>query len=155
TAAAFFSVVVPGCGTDATSPEFALEDHGITHVSGVVNDLASTIPDDPADTLRRSFPEHAANVLDQPTTSARHSDGQNILVDPMWTTAAPLSVARGFGVAVTLQNGKVLVMGGYNGAWTGVADLYDPATNMWTSAGTSYPSYGHEATLLNDGRVIV
>ncbi|MFO0756433.1 MAG: kelch repeat-containing protein [Byssovorax sp.] len=63
------------------------------------------------------------------------------------------------------SNGKVLLTGGYSlapsppgepGPTLADAELYDPATNTWSPAGSmSAPTAAHTATLLNNGRVIV
>jgi len=50
-----------------------------------------------------------------------------------WSTAAPMSTARGGQAAVTL-NGRIQVFGGEGGAGCGViasAEEYDPASNSW------------------------
>lgn len=67
-----------------------------------------------------------------------------------------------FGHAATLlPNGRVLVVGGSNsltGQFDQLADaeLYDPATGQWSSAGAlALPRYLPTATLLPDGRVLV
>jgi N-acetylneuraminic acid mutarotase len=60
---------------------------------------------------------------------------------------------KGAGHAATLlTNGKVLVTGGGNSS----TQLYDPATNSWSSAGgmSSQRSY-HTATRLANGRVLI
>jgi hypothetical protein len=53
--------------------------------------------------------------------------------------------------AVLLSNGKVLIVGG------GVADaeLFDPATNTFTTTGSASSKWAITATLLADGRVLV
>ncbi len=59
---------------------------------------------------------------------------------------------------VTLQNGKILLVGGYNGINFSLvsADLYNPATGLWSATGNmNVGRIGHTATLLNDGRVLV
>lgn len=74
-----------------------------------------------------------------------------------WTaTAGPLATAR-FAPSVTrLQNGKVLVAAGYGGGVLNSAELYDPTTRTWTSAGVmGVARYGHKATLLPNGKVLV
>jgi hypothetical protein len=73
---------------------------------------------------------------------------------------APMSSARGRAEAVRLRDGRVLVTGGCTSiACAGVlssAELYDPATDRWTSATPmASPRGGHFATLLDDGRVLV
>lgn len=83
------------------------------------------------------------------------TDGEEVLVDPVWTTVAPMLTARSYPVVVGLPNGKALSIAGINGTWVGVAEVYDPVANIWTSAGTAYASAGHEAVLLPDGRVLV
>jgi TPR repeat protein len=62
--------------------------------------------------------------------------GEGLLVDPVWTTAAPLAAARYGHTATLLQSGKLLVAGGAGSAgMLASAQLYDPSTNTWASAG--------------------
>ena len=65
--------------------------------------------------------------------------------------------------AALLQNGKVLVAGG-DGNWfkhdplpaSNVAEIYDPATGVWTFAATMINSHAwHTATLLPSGKVLI
>jgi N-acetylneuraminic acid mutarotase len=74
-----------------------------------------------------------------------------------WSTAASMASIRGFPTATTLQNGKVLVTGGYSGSsYHASAEVYDPATGTWsTTAPMSSPRGYHTATLLQDGKVLV
>ncbi|MCA1588103.1 MAG: hypothetical protein LC744_05510 [Chloroflexi bacterium] len=65
---------------------------------------------------------------------------------------------RGEGHTLTLlANGQVLVTGGYNGSdYTASAELYDPASNTWSSAPSmSIGRYAPAATLLASGQVLV
>jgi len=98
-----------------------------------------------------------------------------------WKPAAPLAAGRFSHTAVLLQNGKVLVVGGSDslgdpgtkitlGNRLAGAELYDPSTGRWESAGQmndprgggiaykgndpqTRPSF--TATLLKDGKVLV
>jgi uncharacterized protein (TIGR03437 family) len=74
-----------------------------------------------------------------------------------------LLFSRDFHTATLLPGGRVLIVGGYDGdAYdTGVpllteAEVYDPSTGSFTSAGSLISLRdGHTATLLNNGRVLV
>jgi N-acetylneuraminic acid mutarotase len=86
------------------------------------------------------------------------------LYDPAtdsWSPTGSLAVGRRRHTATLLGNGKVLVVGGLVGAGvsdsrTRAAELYDPATGTWSSAGkTAVARAGHTATLLENGQVLV
>lgn len=88
-----------------------------------------------------------------------------------WSPAGSMSVARegggaGLGaVATVLDDGRVLVAGGYD-AFDGVfeldakyylaeADLYDPSTGTWSETGTMRQTrYGHALVTLPNGYVL-
>lgn len=81
-------------------------------------------------------------------------------VSGTWTPAASMKTARSFHTATLLPNGKVLVAGGVNNFTTGAglasAELYDPATDVWTDTGAmAVGRYVHTATLLASGKVLV
>jgi len=61
--------------------------------------------------------------------------------------------------ATLLQDGRVLLAGGYAGSTNKpiqTADLYDPTTGKFTSAGDmAAPRSGHSAVLLPNGRVLI
>jgi uncharacterized protein YjbI with pentapeptide repeats/N-acetylneuraminic acid mutarotase len=89
------------------------------------------------------------------------------LYDPatgQWTLTGALNMARMLHTAALLPSGQVLVAGGGVpfGAidpWVNSlasAELYDPATGQWTLTGAlNMPRFGHTATLLRSGQVLV
>jgi N-acetylneuraminic acid mutarotase len=84
------------------------------------------------------------------------------LYDPatgIWSfTGSTTTPHFGFHTATRLQNGKVLVAGGYDANLhiSTNAELYDPATGTWTSTGSLITArQQHTATLLNNGKVLV
>lgn len=78
-----------------------------------------------------------------------------------WTPAGDLALARLAHRATLLADGRVLVTGGNTAVGntydTKLAEIYDPATNSWSTTGstTNGRSQGHTATRLDDGRVLV
>jgi hypothetical protein len=94
------------------------------------------------------------------------NDGLGMLADVFisdaktatWTAVAPMPLARAWGAALTLRDGRVLVLGGTTKAGpTASAELYDPTTNRWSEAQPMLHAHGSglTATLLRDGRVLV
>ena len=84
------------------------------------------------------------------------------LYDPTtgaWSSAGSLSVARFGHTATLLQSGKVLVAGGCTSGTcstdTAVSELYDPASNSWSTTGSlnTARSY-HTAVRLKTGKVL-
>jgi hypothetical protein len=57
--------------------------------------------------------------------------------------------------ATLLPNGKVLITGGYAGKALSTAELFDPATNSFSSAGVTFSGPITAATLLADGKVLI
>ena len=54
-----------------------------------------------------------------------------------------------------LDNGSMLVSGGYGGTYLASAEVYEPASNTWTQAGAmTKPRNGHTLTRLPDGKVL-
>jgi len=80
-----------------------------------------------------------------PTT---HAEGN-------WSPTGSMNSGSDSLTATLLGNGKVLVLGGWNGSAFSTANLYDPATGTWTSTGSmSSARSGHTATLLGNGKVL-
>jgi hypothetical protein len=74
-----------------------------------------------------------------------------------WTPTGSLAIARFGATAVLLYSGKVLVIGGVQRPTPAAppeasVELFNPASGMWTSAGTFTTYPGTSATLLGDGR---
>jgi HYR domain-containing protein/galactose oxidase-like protein len=77
-----------------------------------------------------------------------------------WTSTGGLSTAHTAPTATLLANGKVLVTGGFGGQGLSNpiadAELYDPQTATFTPTGSMIvPRFGHTATLLSNGRVLI
>jgi hypothetical protein len=76
-----------------------------------------------------------------------------------WTQTASMSTRRSNHTSTLLDNGQVLISGGYDystGLTLSGAEIYDPLASTWTSAGTmSSPRAELVATKLADGRVLV
>jgi len=88
------------------------------------------------------------------------------LYDPAsrtWSSAGSLAAPRHRHTMTLLGNGKVLVTGGVSGGHAlsekhvlKTAEVYDPATNEWSSASDmNSQRHAHTATLLSDGKVLI
>ena len=77
-----------------------------------------------------------------------------------WTQTGSMNTARIHHSATLLDDGRVLVAGGDDGAPYGAtyfasAEIYNPATGTWSSTGSLVaPRYAFTMTSLNDGRVL-
>jgi hypothetical protein len=68
---------------------------------------------------------------------------------------ASLATARVGHTATLLANGRVLVVGGYNGEYLSSMEVFDPSTNRFQNAGSLLVARsGHTATVLSDGRIL-
>ncbi len=79
-------------------------------------------------------------------------------VGSRWTPVASMAYAGGALRMTLLANGKVLATGVYNlGGYQPKAELYDPATDAWTSVPNmlNSASSGHSSTLLQSGKVLI
>jgi len=81
------------------------------------------------------------------------------LFDPTtgtFTAANSMVGARYDHTATLLQNGEVLLAGGFNGQPIAAAELFDPTSGSFSTTGTMHAMRaGHTATLLDDGTVLV
>jgi len=88
------------------------------------------------------------------------------LYDPAtgtWGPAGSPSFARSAHTATLLPNGSVLVAGGIVGTYdpdiqfpaASNAEVYDPVAGTWRQTGAALLAYGHAATLLANGKVLI
>jgi len=74
----------------------------------------------------------------------------------LWTAAGSMARSRDGAIAVPLQDGKVLVVGGNSNLADPAAEVYDPRTGTWTATGPMVtPGWQFAAERLLDGRVLV
>ena len=71
--------------------------------------------------------------------------------------SAPATLNREYYSVTALQDGRILIAGGYDGAnYLGSCYLFDPSSNTFTATGSLvFPRSAHKAVLLSDGRVLV
>jgi hypothetical protein len=90
------------------------------------------------------------------------TDGDALLYDPLadtWTATRPMIWKCQQSQALKLLDGRVLVTGGLSISDHPIAstntEIYDPASNTWTSAGSlAQPRFAHLLALLPDGQVM-
>jgi hypothetical protein len=80
-------------------------------------------------------------------------------VTKTFTAVSPMTMERTYPAAAPLADGRVLVVGGSNGVtYTNSAEIFDPKTNTFSSAGVGTMTDGRYAPIaaaLPDGRVLV
>jgi hypothetical protein len=80
------------------------------------------------------------------------------LLDPSWSSTNNMATARAFMASTILPNGRVLVIGGFNGgASLRTAEIYNPTTRTWAATGqmATARSYHTATSLLITGAVFV
>lgn len=96
--------------------------------------------------------------LDGPATAAIAEAEMWDPVSGEFLPAGSTTEARYGHTATRLDDGRVVVIGGYgnDGAWLDSAELWDPESGTFSPAGTlGVGRHAHAATLLPDGRVLV
>jgi large repetitive protein len=118
---------------------------------------------------------HSATLLNSGKVLVAGGDGGGLgtaeIYDPAsdrWTATAPMNYRRTDHAAARIAGGKVLVTGGSTSTRLGIspggsvaatlpAEIYDPATDHWSTVAT--PAFDRPvrptATVLKDGRVLV
>ena len=110
--------------------------------------------------------QHTTTLLDNGMVLAAGGLGLNSaeLWDPAtgtWTLLAqPMSMAHGMHTAVKLADGRVALIGGRqdgSSTYAPVIDIFDPASLTWSAATPALliPRYGHTATLLGNGLILI
>ncbi|MDI1444082.1 kelch repeat-containing protein, partial [Polyangium sp. 6x1] len=83
------------------------------------------------------------------------AEGEEVLVDPVWTTVGSLAYARSYLAAAPVGNSKVVIAGGRFDQAAVSADVYDTLTNSWTVTGPLLKGrYRHTATGLKTGNAL-
>lgn len=127
--------------TRATSCNGYMQSYLAVLKNGDVLAAASVATAEPG--CQRSAPSDTADVFNPGSLS--------------WTSTAAMTVPRSFTTLTSLNDGRVLVAGGFDGtSRLSSAESYDPATGTWApTASMTSPRAGHTATRLTDGRVLV
>jgi hypothetical protein len=93
-----------------------------------------------------------AAALSNPATQRQAIGSVSTPQESGWKRTGNLAASRLLHTSTPLQNGRVLVLGGYNST----AELYDPATGTWSRTGDAPANFrGATATLLSSGKVLV
>ncbi len=72
-----------------------------------------------------------------------------------WSERAPsMAFARADHTATRLNDGTVLVAGGWDGGALHASEVYDPVERTWSGTSMFSARIGHSASLLEDGRVL-
>ena len=89
------------------------------------------------DLMRHSVPAGLKPVEQEAWLAMARRQNPEAVADNTWTPTGNLAAARARHTATLLANGKVLVAGGRNRSGpSSSAELYDPASGLWTSTGS-------------------
>ncbi|NOK07678.1 HYR domain-containing protein [Corallococcus exercitus] len=93
----------------------------------------------------------------RPAPEGARAATSRLATPPAWYATASMAGPRGQHAAVLLPDGKLLIINGVNRTgFVTTAELFDPATGAWTSAGTTgIQGNITQAVLLPSGKVLV
>jgi hypothetical protein len=148
------STMAAACGGSSALPSVSA-----SHASAD-GSLASGDPATPAATDPAVLP---APSPEQPMPRVASSPSPTQSATPTaasWQTAAKMLTPHAAHTATLLGDGRVLVAGGKTGLdrdhVSASAELFDPGSGRWTTTGSMTKGrWGHTATPLSDGRVLV
>ena len=146
-------VLVIGIGCGGTDEEEVTSTPTATSPATKATGFPTSEPDVAATQL--PIPQTATLVSPQPTATTAVASGTRRMKDPR----------GGWHTATLLQDGRVLVVGGFivqpdspqtNVEHLDTVEIYDPAIGTWTPADSmALPRAEHTTTLLDDGTVLI
>jgi hypothetical protein len=153
---AFQPTPSPTAGPRRTVLALAAAAVALTAVVLVVGQLAndhSLVIDPAAPGTGEDAPTTPEGEAEEPTTAGDSSDGAFVATGSM-------QMGCSWCVATLLEDGRVLVVGGWDRTDGGLprppAELYDPTTGTFTTTGAPAADYGQGASArLSDGRVLL
>ena len=108
-------------------------------------------------TITATTPPHAVGTVSVAVTTALGGTGTGTNLFS-YTAIGSLATRRAFHTATLLPSGKVLVVGGTSDGSGALAsaEVYDPATGLWSGTGSlNAARHSHAAVLLPNGKVLV
>ena len=76
-------------------------------------------------------------------------------VNNLWTTKSPMPTLRGEGLTSAVVNGKIYVIGGFNGSALSVVEEYDPITDTWVTKASMPTARYHITSGVVAGKIYV
>jgi hypothetical protein len=119
---------------------------------------AAVSPPPPSRSADAPSPSPIPSAAASPTADAPQATA---ITTPGWASVANMPTPHAFHTATLLSDGTVLVAGGLiqdrlDGMVSASVEAYDPKTASWTTLGAlTVPRWGHTATLLPDGTLLV
>jgi hypothetical protein len=133
----------PGSGSFSATSNY-MANRRQWHTATLLNDKDGTV------LVTGGLADDAANAVNT-------ADLFNPITGTFTATKGPMETPRAFQTAILLNDGTVLVTGGFDGvASLATAEVFDPTAETFsTTGGMASARQSHTATLLNDGKVLV